>query len=300
MTPQDGDLSRRDFIRGTATATLVGMTSTSAARGRDGAKVKPKTRVVLVRHADATDKRGKANAPVVQKMLDDGVKKLLDTADIGVAWRKLIRPSDVVGIKTNVWGRLPTGSAVEQGLMRRVLGAGVKEGDVAIDDRGVRNNPVFRRSTALINARPMRSHHWAGLGGCVKNYIMFVPKPPMYHGKFCSPLGAIWNGKQVAGKTRLNVLVMLTPLFHGVGPHHYDRRHTWRYNGLLLSKDPVAVDSIGREIIKAQRLAFFGEARPLTPPPRHIDAAEKEHKIGVADPDKIELAKLGWKDGLLI
>jgi hypothetical protein len=300
MTTPDNDISRRDFIRGTAGATLVGMTAASVARDAPAAESSRKTRVVLVRHKDATDGKGRANTGVIQQMMDDGVKAMFGQQDVKTCWRQLIKPSDVVGIKSNVWRMLPTPAAVERALVKRIREVGVGSSDIAIDDRGVRRNPVFRRATALINTRPMRTHHWSGLGGCVKNYIMFVPVPLAYHGRFCSPLGSIWKQEAVAGKTRLNVLVLLTPLFHGVGPHHYDAKHTWRYNGMLFSKDPVAIDSVGRKIIEAQRLAYFGEKRPFTPPTRHIDAAETEHHIGVADLAKIELVKLGWTDGVLL
>lgn len=300
MTTPNTDMSRRDFIRGTAGATLAGVTTASIGTDASAAESSAKTRVVLVRHKNATDARGRANAKVIQEMMDDSVNAMLGEKDVKAAWQRLLKPTDVVGVKSNVWRMLPTPAAVEQALTRRIREAGVDRSNIAIDDRGVRRNEVFRRSTALINARPMRTHHWSGLGGCVKNYVMFVPVPMAYHGRFCSPLGSIWKKREIAGKTRLNVLVLLTPLFHGVGPHHYDAKYTWRYNGLLLSKDPVAVDSVGREIITAHRLKHFGEHRPFTPPTRHIDAAETEHGIGVADLAKIEIVKLGWQDGILI
>ncbi len=299
MTPPNDDLTRRDFIRDTASATLAGVAATSPALAAD-AKGSGKTRVVLIRHKDATDERRKINAPVIHEMLDEGVVALLGAKDPQSAWKQLIKPDDVVGIKSNVWGKLPTPKAVENHLARRVHEVGVAKKNIGIDDRGVRRNPVFQRSTALINSRPMRTHHWSGLGTCIKNYIMFTRAPFMHHGRFCSPLGKIWTRPELRGKTRLNVLVLLTPLFHGVGPHHYDDKYLWRYNGLALSQDPVAVDAIGREVLKAHRRDFFGEERPFTPPTRHIDAADKEHGIGVADLAKIDLVKLGWKDGVLI
>ncbi len=300
MTAPRDDLSRRDFIRGTASATLAGVTGTASAMTPAKPKPGDKTRVVLVRHKDVLDKGGRPDAKITQQMLDDGILALLGEQEIQAAWRRLIRPDDVVGIKSNVWGRLPTPAAVEQALSRRVREAGVAQHNIAIDDRRVLRNPVFKRSTALINARPMRTHHWSGLGGCIKNYVMFVPTPWAYHGGFCSPLGKIWHLPLVKGKTRLNVLVLLTPLFHGIGPHHYDPRHIWPYRGLLLSKDPVAIDTIGRQIIKAYRRQHFGEDRPFKPPTRHIEAADQQHKIGTSDPAKIELVKLGWTDGVLI
>jgi hypothetical protein len=47
---------------------------------------------------------------------------------------------------------------------------------------------------------------------------MFVPSPWAYHGNACESLGSIWTSRD-QGQTCLNVLVMLTPLFHGIGPH---------------------------------------------------------------------------------
>jgi len=49
----------------------------------------------------------------------------------------------------------------------------VKEENIAIDDHNVKTNPVFVKSTALINTRPIRTHYLAGMSGCIKNYIMF-------------------------------------------------------------------------------------------------------------------------------
>jgi hypothetical protein len=38
----------------------------------------------------------------------------------------------------------------------------------------------------------------------------------------------------------------------------------------------------------------------LTPPAIHIPRADTKYKIGISDPDKIELIKLGWKEGALL
>jgi hypothetical protein len=180
------------------------------------------------------------------------------------------------------------------------MDAGVPEEKIAIDDRGVLKNPIFQNATALINTRPFRSHHWAGVGGCIKNYIMFVPKPYEYHGNSCADLAKIWNEPIVKGKTRLNVLVLLTPLFYGLGPHHYDPTYVWPYKGLLVGTDPVALDATALRLFAAKRQAHFGEDRPFTPPARHIALADTRHHLGVSDPARIELVKLGWSDGVLL
>jgi len=180
------------------------------------------------------------------------------------------------------------------------MDTGVPAGNIGIDDRGVRGNLIFEKATVLINARPARTHHWSGMGGCIKNYIMFVPSPPAYHGDSCADLATIWKDYNLKEKTKLNILLMLTPLFHGIGPHHYSKKYVWEYNGILVGQDPVAVDATGVRVLQAKRRQFFGEERPLQPPAKHIFLADTKHHLGVSHPDKIELIKLGWKEGMLI
>jgi uncharacterized Fe-S center protein len=189
---------------------------------------------------------------------------------------------------------------LEEAIRHEVLSVGVKPSDVAVDDRGVRGNAVFQRATALINVRPMRTHHWSGLGTCIKNVIMFVPRPPEYHDDACAPLGAMWKLPQLEGKVRLNVLVMLTPQFHGVGPHSFSREFVWPYYGLIVGTDPVAVDATGARIIQARRNLYFGEERPISPRPHHIVYADTRYGLGNSDPERIELIRLGTAEGALI
>ena len=67
-----------------------------------------------------------------------------------------------------------------------------------------------------------------------------------------------------------------------------------------MGQDPVAVDAIGVRILQAKRRQFFGEERPLQPPAKHIFVADTKHKLGVSDPNNIELIKLGWQEEILI
>ena len=129
---------------------------------------------------------------------------------------------------------------------------------------------------------------------------MFVKKPYKYHPDSCADLAKIWKLPIIEGKTRLNILVLLTPLFHGIGPHHFSPQYTWTYKGLLLGFDPVAVDTMGVRILMAKRREYFKEDRPLNPLPKHIFLADTRHHLGAADIEKINLIKLGWKENLLL
>jgi hypothetical protein len=292
-------ISRREFIQ--VGAAGVSAAALAAAWPRTlGAQATGKSRVVLIRDKDVLDESGAPRADAVQRMLDEGVKTLLGEKEAVAAWKKIIRPTDIVGIKTNGWRNLATPPQLEEAIRGGVLAAGVKAENISVRDHGVLNDPVFQKATALVNVRPMRTHDWSGLGTLLKNYIMFVPDPPRFHPDSCADLAALWQLPGVKGKTRLNVLAMLTPLFHSVGPHGFNPTYVWNYSGLILSLDPVAADATGARIIQAKRREFFGEDRPINPPPKHIELADTRHHLGTADPNKIELIKLGWMEGMLI
>ncbi len=295
----DKPMKRRTFIRRASTAAVGG---TLLLAGTDSRAQAPagRSRVVLVRDPDVLDANGAPRPDLVLAMLDAGIAALTGKRAAAEAWKTIVRPADIVGIKTNVWRFIPTTAAVEQALKRRVMDAGVPEGSIAVDDRGVLANPVFRKATALINARPMRTHHWSGVGSLIKNYIMFLPDPSLIHPDSCAALASIWDLPLVRGKTRLNVLVMFTPQFHSVGPHNFNPAYVRPYHGLLLGFDPVAVDATGLRIIEAMRRAHFGEDRPLDPPAKHIALADSTYGLGTADPRKIELLRIGSdKDSLI-
>ena len=299
MKKQKRVITRRDFIRTGSYAAmggLMGLPWTGTAAGGQTAK----SRVALIRDEQLIDASGALQAANLSDMVDQAMQALFNTGDAAAAWQRLFDADDIVGIKSNVWWHLPTPGALEEILQERLMAAGVAKQNIAVDDRGVLQNPIFKRSTALINVRPMRTHAWSGLGTLLKNYIMFVSSPSQYHGNACEKLGAIWQKPHVKGKTRLNILVLITPLFHGVGPHHFSRKYSWPYCGLIVSTDPVAADATGARIIQAKRNEYFGQPRPISPRPLHIEAADTTYGLGNSNPERIEILKLGWQQGILI
>ncbi len=291
-------IGRRDFIKTTTAATL-GTTLLL----RDGHAAQPaaaKSRVVLVRDLNVLDEGGRPRAAVVQEMLDAGIKALTGRPDPQSAWKTIVKPTDIVGLKNNRWPYLQTTREVENALKTRMVEAGVPEANISVDDLGVLKNPIFQKATALINARPMRSHHWAGVGSLIKNYIMFIPDPSVMHPDSCADLASLWELPMIKGKTRLNVLVMFTPQFHSFGPHSFNPKYVWKYYGLILAFDPVAADATGLRIIEAIRQEHFGDDRPLNPPAKHIAVADTKYHLGTADPQKIELVKIGYEKDVFV
>jgi len=296
MSKSDRGMTRRDFIRLAAYAAMGTAVGAEALAG-EGPALRKRSRVVLVRDENAVTAGGEINADVIRQMMDRGVSELVGAHDPVDCWRQLVGTPKLVGIKTNAWGNLPTPAAVEQVIEQRLRDAGIAKGRIPKTDREARRK--LADCDALINARPLRSHHWAGIGGCIKNYIMFAPRPGVYHPDACADLASVWSLPEAKGKTRLNILVALTPLFYGRGPHHWDPRYVWPYKGIFFSRDPVAVDALGAYLLAAKRRLELGEDKPLTPA-THIRMAEVRHHLGVADLKRIDLVKVGWEKDALI
>ena len=290
-------ITRRDFLKGTAGLLLAssGLTATP-----HSAKAQAKIRVVVIRNMGVVGPNSEINRNILQAMLDESACILTGEKETRLAWQSMFTKADIVGIKTNAWRYLPTPKELEGVIQQRLLDVGISSGNISIDDRGVLDNPVFNKATALVNVRPVRTHHWSGVGSCLKNYIMFVRQPSAYHDEGCSDLGKIWTYPVVKGKTRLNILCALTPQFFGRGANFFDRRYVWPYKGLIVGTDPVAVDAVGAELLRRKRIAHFGDDRALDVQPVHISVADKKYKLGVSELSRIEIVKVGWQEEVLL
>ena len=291
--PACGGMSRREFLGVVSAAALTAGLPLDLRAGE--AK---KARVVLVRDPHVLDGSGRRDPDVIQRMLDTAMTELFGVDEPVDAWRRIAGADDEVGVKSNEWAHLPTPPELEDAIRRRLVDAGVSPGRITVNDRKARK--VLRDSTVLVNVRPLRTHHWSGIGGCIKNPIMFSKFPPHYHKDMCADLANLWKLPAIDGKIRLNILDVFTPQFFHRGPHHFDPRFTWYYGGMLVSQDPVAADALGVRLLEAQREIHFGERRPLTELAKHVRLADERHGLGVADLGRIELVKRGWDKEILL
>jgi hypothetical protein len=117
-------LSRRKMLQDSATLALGGTFLMNTPFRLFGGNRENKSRVVLVREKTLIMESGKINEQVLSGMLDVAVVKLTQAGSPAEAWKQIIKPSDVVGIKSNHWAELPTPRELENILTSRVLNAG--------------------------------------------------------------------------------------------------------------------------------------------------------------------------------
>jgi len=294
-------VTRRDFMKGSASAVVGAAIPLSQSASQETSSQRPeRSKVVLVRNAEALDENSAFNGEVIQQMLDEAVMAFFDADSPVDAFRNIISPEQIVGIKTNGWRYLPTPAELETAIKNRVLDVGVAEENIGLADGGVRTNPLFQNAHSIINVRPLRTHYLSGTSGCMKNLIRFSDDFAKWHPNSCGDLGLLQNLPEVKGRLRLHILAALTPQFHGRGPHHFSRRYVWSYKGLIVGTDVVAVDAIGLNLLMAKRTEVLGAANAFPPVSKHIEIADKVHGLGNSDLDKIDLIKVGWQDDILI
>jgi hypothetical protein len=165
--------------------------------------------------------------------------------------------------------------------------------------RGSISKLISPELTAIANVPCLAPHPQAGLSGAIQNYVNSVTNAlaqESYEDQ-AARLPAILKERAFRERTRLHVMDCLKPAYDlsAEGPPT-----RWEYNGLLLSTDPVALDTVALSILQAKRREVAGRDWPLDPYPTYIDRAAEQYGLGVADLAQIDLRRVGTMDGALI
>jgi hypothetical protein len=138
---------------------------------------------------------------------------------------------------------------------------------------------------ALINLPIPKEHGIAGVSVSLKNHYGSVDRPGSLHGNGCDPAIAELNGQpNIRDKTRLIVGAALN-----VSPTDWNR--PVRENALILSFDPVAHDTVARDILVRHRNEQGLATGSLTDGARHLRTAQSLN-LGATDAGLIELSEL--------
>lgn len=111
---------------------------------------------------------------------------------------------------------------------------------------------IMENIDALINVPVLKDHDLAGLSGALKNMYGAIYNPNKFHSNHCDPFVAeLSNHPLIKRKLRLVICDASRVQVHN-GPAFYPA-YASEYGGLLVSRDPVALDFVGLEIIDSLR-----------------------------------------------
>ena len=281
----------------------------------------PTSRVVLVRHNGVWS--GDTPDPaIVLQMLDAGISALAGTPDVLAVWRTLFDPGERVLLKVNciAYGG-PTQPAVAYAVAQRLQDAGLAAENILIFDRtdnelagagytlneggsgvqchGARGEgsaaPLSQATVrfyqeldatdAIVNIPTPKQHGGAGVSVSLKNHYGSVNQPGALHGNWCDPAIAELNAQpNVRDKTRIIVCAALN-----VSPCDWNRPE--RENALIVSFDPVAVDTVGRDILVRHRQAMGLDVGFLIDGARQLSSAQGLG-LGASDAGLIDLNEI--------
>lgn len=151
---------------------------------------------------------------------------------------------------------------------------------------------LTRRCDVLINVPVLKDHDGAGVTIALKNMYGAIHNPNKYHPNGCDPFVADVNMlPEVRSKLRLIICDATTACYEG-GPS-FKPEFTWRHNTIMVSQDPVALDTIGWQMIERKRRekglpTLAADKRP----PRYIQtSADAEHRLGTNDARRITVVE---------
>ena len=73
-------------------------------------------------------------------------------------WKKIIKPYDIVGIKTNVWSYLATPRELEDAIKKKISGGRCCRDKISVEDRKILRDP-FQKSHCTDKRETNAAHY---------------------------------------------------------------------------------------------------------------------------------------------
>jgi uncharacterized protein (DUF362 family) len=292
--------------------------------------VEGKSRVVVARDAALRTPGAAPESRRVLSLLDHAVQAFFDSDSPVEAWKRVVRPGEVVGLKVNCLagrGTASTSVRLVEAVCERLQQAGVSPRQIVIWDRlssdlesgGFRagsfggrvrcigndeagyelsvfgsagsliSRSLTRTCDAVISLPVLKDHGIAGVTMALKNFFGAIHNPNKYHGNAGDPYVAdVYMLPPIRQKVRLTICDAITAQYDG-GPS-YMPQWSWPFNGLIVARDPVALDYTGWQIIERKRAEKgLPPLRALKREPVWIaTAADARHRLGTDDPKRID------------
>ena len=260
--------------------------------GPGGSPPDGKSKIVIARDPQL---RGMSSGPdqnSLLKILDRALQGFYDRGSPVEAWKQLVRPGEVVGLKVNcLAGKgMSTNRQLVEGICERLQQAGIRnivicdrlnadlesagyriaEGNRAIrcfgnDSAGYEqeltifgnvgslvSTTLTRICDAVINLPILKDHGITGITGALKNMFGAIHNPNKYHLNVGDPYVADVN-MLLPIRQKVWLTICDAITAQYEGGPSYMPQWTWPYNGLIVGTDPVALDHIGWQIIEQKR-----------------------------------------------
>jgi hypothetical protein len=251
-------------------------------------------------------------------LIDEAIRLVTNCTTMEQAWRKLFKADDVIGIKFDEVGyaKLNTTDVLAELLVKSLEGAGFKRDRIVLIEvpdalaGNLKTRPrafgwqeeetvfasgrermakVLDQVSALINVPFLKTDNITGVAGALRNVSLpFVRRQARYFANGGTPfIPDIVALPEIRSRLKLNLVNGLRAVFDK-GPEVHPGC-IWPHAGILVSTDPVAVDSVSVDLINTRRneanLPPIGDAKARLP---HIHAAA-QHGLGTDDQDYIRL-----------
>jgi uncharacterized protein (DUF362 family) len=285
--------------------------------------------VIIVKRPEVITSNGAVSSEIISHMLNEGVCSLTGIKSQSDAWKSLFLPTDRIGIKINALGgkEICTHPELAYAVSEQLVKNGTPPGNIIIWDRqttelkkaGYRieragssvrcfgtdydyeSTPEYSGSIgscfsriltqgcdAVISIPVLKDHDLAGVSLNLKNFFGVIHNPNKYHDNGCDPFIAdLNNHPYIKNKLRLVIIDGLNGQYSG-GPS-FKPSWSWPFRGLLFSRDPVAIDIAGTQIIERQRkLKGLPSLKENNRHPKHIETAAKLN-LGAGDINTINI-----------
>lgn len=331
-------LNRRSILKSCARAgtALLAASFTSSGQLVSAFPLQPLTsRVVIARDPLLRGSGVAPDAERLRRLLDRSMMAFFDRDNPSEAWKQVVRPGQIVGLKVNCLAGLglSTHVVLTEAVIERLNEAGIRDSDIIIWDRlnkdlerggfkikergkGVRclgndsagyesdlslfgqagsllSRTLTRGCDVVINMPLIKDHGITGMTGALKNVFGAIHNPNKYHPNMGNPyIPDVWMFPAVHQKFQLNICDLLTLQYQG-GPS-YLPEWTVETNALMISRDPVAMDAVGLDLIDRVRVEQGLERLIETERnPQYLrTAADAEHRIGACDLERISLIEV--------
>ena len=263
----------------------------------------------------------KVHPTLLREMLQRLLTTITGERTEEAAWKAILKRDDIIGLKFNRSGQevIGTSEVMADTIVTSILESGWRPDQVvcieapeAVERRygttkaqaGYATDAtafssgsdqlatVLDQVTAIVDIPFLKTHNIAGLTCALKNLSHgFVRHPARFHGNGCSPFIAdIVALPKIRGKLRLCVVDAMRVVFAG-GPAAKSSAIA-DAGTLLASFDPVAVDTVGLELLNETRRR--NGLRRIARSPAEVPQLRTAHEsgVGMAAPRGIELINL--------